>query len=41
MEYTLCRRARKQKHLAYIEDFIETAIASCFEHLKGIKSVSQ
>jgi len=27
----------EQKSLAYLEDFIKTAINSCFKHLKGIK----
>ncbi|WP_022940841.1 LysR family transcriptional regulator [Psychromonas hadalis] len=31
----------EQKDLAYLEDFIKTAIDSCFKHLRGIKGVDE
>jgi len=31
----------EQKELAYLQDFIKTAIVSCFKHLRGIKGVDE
>lgn len=31
----------EQKDLAYLDDFIKTAIDSCFKHLRGIKGVDE
>ncbi len=31
----------EQKDLAYLQDFIKTAIDSCFKHLRGIKGVGE
>ena len=31
----------EQKDLAYLQDFIKTAIDSCFKHLRGIKGVEE